>query len=106
MDAYKSGTLKKFTSESKKHIKERILNEKSQCDLYEIESNGCFNNTFKTTTSSKTAEMLEELNLNKKPEKYLEAGKKLPKKYSTHFTHSLSGIPLEEIDDYYKNDHV
>ena len=42
----------------------------------------------------------------KKPETRLEAGKKLPKIYHKLIKPELLGVPLEELDDYYKNDHV
>ena len=40
------------------------------------------------------------------PDKYLEAGKTLPKAYSKHLSQEMIGRPLEEIDDFYKSDHV
>jgi len=43
-----------------------------------------------------------------KPNKFLEAGKKLPKKYEKKFLSTkLSGTPLNEIDEYYiRNEHT
>ena len=43
-----------------------------------------------------------------KPNKFLQAGKKLPKNLQNQFmTSKLSGTPLEEIDEYYKkNEHT
>lgn len=43
-----------------------------------------------------------------KPNKFLQAGKKLPKNLQNQFVASkLSGTPLEEIDEYYKqNEHT
>ena len=39
-----------------------------------------------------------------KPNKFLEAERKLPPKYHNIFSSSkLAGLPLEEIDEYYKN---
>ena len=40
------------------------------------------------------------------PDKYLEAGKTLPKVYRKNLSQELIGRPLEEIDDFYKSDHV
>jgi DNA gyrase/topoisomerase IV subunit B len=104
--------LKELTSESKKRINELILNEKL---CQELEKNGegaegllqkIFNKTRKS--EKEASNIVEESNEPEKlkPDKLLEAGKKLPKKYARHFPSYLRGVPLEEIDDFYKNDHV
>ena len=102
---YKGDSLLKYTNESKKATKERILNEKSQLELNDITSNRRSLKE-KLRTFNKKSASLDEFNCTRKPEKYLEAGKKLPKKYNKYFTSELAGIPLEEIDEFYKSDHV
>ncbi len=104
--------LKEFTSQSKKRINELILNEKL---CRELEKNGDEAESLlrkllnKTRKSEKDeSNIVEESNEPEKlkPDKLLEAGKNLPKKYARHFPSYLRGVPLEEIDDFYKNDHV
>ena len=100
--------LKLFTPESTNRIYEIILNEKNNKKLqtkqdkkqsfldYLLKLFGIRNKTDKNISCV----------WEKKPEKRLEVGKKLPKIYHKLIKPELLGVPLEELDDYYKNDHV
>ena len=104
--------LKKFTSASKKRINELILNEKCHKELGKNNENekSLLQKLLHSTSKQKRPDKDDESNESnydiKKPDKLLEAGKKLPKKFARNFTRDLIGVPLEEIDDYYKSDHV
>ena len=96
-------TFKILTPETKTRINELILNEK-----YCKELNRENKNVRKKSIFKKKKNILEngEDFCQNKGNIQLEAGKTLPKKYRKHFTPDLIGIPLEEIDDHYKKDHV
>lgn len=107
--------LKKFSSASKKRINELILNEKCRKELEKGVKNelNLLQKLLESTGKRKSRDTRQnsdescELEFKKKqPDKLLEAGKTLPKKYARQFSSDLKGIPLEEIDDYYKSDHV
>ena len=102
----KSFEFNRFTFETKKRIKERILNEKYQNEYSGRPKKNLFAEIFKNKSKKRRTSNSEEVNEQKVPDKYLEMGRSLPKKYERFFSPKLSGIPLEEIDDFYKTDFV
>ena len=100
-------TLKKYTKETKTRIKERILNENYENEINNVQKQTLLKKLFETNNKKRRgANLQHDEFIVKKPDKYLEAGRNLPKKFAKHFHKHLSGIPLEEIDDFYKTDYV
>jgi len=100
-----------FTTHSLSNIKERILNEKTQREFeqsttelnhLDVNEKHFFRNFFKPKQSVR----LQSTNQENVPNPNFEAGKKLPKKHISSFPSDFHGIPLEEVDDFYKNDYV
>ena len=104
LNATQSYTLKKYTKETKKRIKERILNQKYENEINDVPKKTLIQKLFGAKDRKRRAEN-EDL-IVKKPDKYLEAGRNLPQKFAKYFEPNLSGIPLEEIDDFYQTDYV
>jgi hypothetical protein len=97
-----------FTAHSLSNIKERILNNKAQRELeqsttelnhLDLNKNNYFKNFFKS-------KQIARLKLDDVPNTNFEAGKKLSQKYIPSFPAEFHGIPLEEVDDFYKSDYV
>jgi len=102
-----SYTLNKYTIETKKRIKERILNEKYENEINNVQRKAFIQKLFETKSKKRRDSLQqEETVILRQPNKYLEAGRNLPLKYAKHFSSELSGMPLEEIDDFYKTDYV
>lgn len=92
--------FKKFTRESIKAINDRILNEKMQQEIETDES-------IKEVSRKKYFEKEKSITcLNREANKDLDIGKKLPRGLKNLFPRSLFGIPIEEIDEFYKNDYI
>ena len=95
-----------FSHDSIKNIKERIFNEKTRIDIEKIDAsledlNKKSKNLLKIRKKKK-----KEVKVVRYSDKDFETGSKLPKIYH-HLMHSdLYGVPIEEIDDFYKNDYV
>ena len=95
-----SVVFKRLTLDSINNIKENILNERTKLELqkYDKEEKEDIKNYGLKSRSLST--------VSKAPNKDLEAGKILPRKYLNNFPLVLAGVPVEELDDYYKADYV
>ena len=101
--------LRKLTNESKKRTNELILNEKYLKEVDSYEATGGIGGKLLELRESLVKNNAKEDSENSsqiKGDVRLQAGKKLPKMYRKYLTRDLIGTPLEEIDDYWKNDHV
>ena len=102
------------TDKTKKRINELILNKKYTKEVltYTDEESNFLQRINRHITSNlnkrtiANEELEEETSGNKEPDKYLEAGKVLPKFFSRKLPNDFVGKPLEEIDEYYKSHHV
>jgi hypothetical protein len=101
--------LKCFSEDTTKRIYEVILNEKYNQELIikkkekeSLKSFLCRVFLFKRKQIYEYEPTLYTI----KPDNHLQAGKVLPKSYWKYIKPELVGRPLEELDDFYKNDHV
>jgi hypothetical protein len=75
------------------------LNEKAKLEIEKFEA--------EQETATKSSKDKSSVSVQcKAPNKDFEAGKFLPKKYFNKFPLSLAGVPIEEVDDFYKTDYV
>lgn len=103
----KNTIFKQLTLESISRIHERIVNEKARLEIEKNEAEMEQTNLKpKGQQPKKAAKKKEETVVVRKPDKDFEAGKTLTHKYSQLFPSELSGIPLEEVDEYYKSEYV
>ncbi len=122
-----SEMFKKLTPQSLKEIKERKQNERIRIEIEKTEAliemmrvqqlseerhklsneNPVKLRKQKEKQLKQHQETLKNIELKKEiPIKDFATGSKLPKAYADCFPSDLSGIPLEEIDDYYKSEYV
>jgi voltage-gated sodium channel type II alpha len=94
--------FKKLTPKSISKINERLDNIRLQKAL----ENDCLNPTLSNFKFKKNKNLISNQKNVIKPSKDFETGNKLSKKYKRTFPPKLTGLPLEEIDDYFKNDYV
>jgi hypothetical protein len=102
------------TDKTKIRINELILNKKYTKEVLEYTDDDInflqriyrhiTNNLNKRKIANEETE--EETSESAEPDKYLEAGKVLPKFFSRKLPNDFVGKPLEEIDEYYKSHHV
>lgn len=88
--------FKKFTNDSLKKIKQNIDKERIRLEIEknDIEMNSSDYIIRKSRTKINCLD------------KEFEVGKKLPKKYRFLFSKDDFGQPLEDLDEYYKNEYV
>jgi len=95
-----------FSQDSIKNIKERVFNEKTRIEIEKIDASiEDLNKKSKNILKLKQNKN-KELRVNRNPDKDFETGSTLPKIYHNLIHSDLYGVPIEEIDDFYKNDYV
>lgn len=99
--------FKEFTRESMSNIRERILNEKLRFEIEQEELNANLDNlSLKKRKLAIKKLKTDRENLRAKPNKDFVIGKQLPLRYKYLFPTKLFGTPIEEIDEFYRNDYV
>jgi hypothetical protein len=103
--------FRKLTAKSIEEIDERIRVERTRLEIEKTDAGFELSDAAKQHSHKKTASGKHKPNgknavKKKVPDKDFEAGSKLPSKYKKLFPKELFGVPIEELDDFYKTDYV
>ena len=103
----RSIAFKKLTKQSIRDIHERILNEKLKVEINDSEKKQNDNNIEENSSSRKTSKNKhEKQGPILEPNKDFIVGNNLPNRYHHLFPENFYGVPIEEIDPYWKNKYV
>lgn len=93
-------SFKQLTPESIRLIKELASIEKYRLEIEQADE------LASAETNKKRRKQRRERKPKLKPNKDLETGQRLPEKCREQMPKSLFGVPIEEIDPFYRNEHV
>lgn len=102
----RSIAFKKLTKQSIRDIHERILNEKLKEEINKAEKQISEKNLNGNSSPRNVSKNKNEKKDSLEPNKDYMVGNSLPNRYHHLFPENLYGVPIEEIDPYWKKKYV